>query len=150
MDFSIPNALAENLERFKELIKTHIEPQLTAWNQKKEIPRKLFRAMGEGGRYGLQLEDGRLSKGSASREAMLAETLAKVSPGVAVAILAHIDLVLAEFHLFRSEYLHKEFGVPAVQGKSLMCLGNTEGIAGSNVAGIAMPVKKVDAGSGSF
>jgi alkylation response protein AidB-like acyl-CoA dehydrogenase len=146
MDFSIPNALNEDLERFKEFIKAHIKPQLTAWNQKKEIPRQLFRALGESGWYGLQLRDNQLSKGSAFREAMLAETLAKVSPGGAVAILAHIDLGLAGLYLFGSEYLQKEFGVPAVQGKSLMCLGNTEGIAGSDVAGIAMTVQKVDGG----
>lgn len=146
MDFSIPNALIEDIERFKEFIKTHIKPQLKAWDQKKEIPRQLFRAMGESGWYGLQLRDNQLSKGSVLREAMLTETLAKVSPGVAVAILAHIDLGLAGLYLFGSEYLQKEFGVPAVEGKSLMCLGNTEGVAGSDAAGIAMTVEKVDGG----
>lgn len=54
MDFSIPHELIEDLERFKKFIKTHIEPQLTTWNQKKEIPRQLFRALGESGWYGLQ------------------------------------------------------------------------------------------------
>ena len=146
MDFSIPNALIEDLERFKEFIKAHIDPQLTTWNQKKEIPRQLFHALGESGWYGLQLRDNQPSKASALREAMLAETLAMVSPGVAVAILAHIDLGLAGLYLFGSDYLKQEFGVPAVQGKSLMCLGNTEGIAGSDVAGIAMTVQKVDGG----
>jgi alkylation response protein AidB-like acyl-CoA dehydrogenase len=146
MDFSIPNALIEDLERFKEFIKVHIEPQLTTWNQEREIPRPLFRAFGEGGWYGLQSRDNQLGKGSALREAMLAETVAKVSPGVAVAILAHIDLGLAGLYLYGSEYLQKEFGIPAVQGKSLMCLGNTEGIAGSDVSGIAMTVQKVDGG----
>ncbi|MGD8522513.1 MAG: hypothetical protein PVF56_15300 [Desulfobacterales bacterium] len=48
MDFSIPNELTEDLEQFKEFIKAHIKPQLTAWNQKKEMPRQLFRALGEG------------------------------------------------------------------------------------------------------
>lgn len=146
MDFSIPNALIEDIERFKEFIKTHIKPQLGAWDQKKEIPRQLFRAMGESGWYGLQIRDNQLSKGSVLREAMLTETLAKVSPGVAVAILAHIDLGLAGLYLFGSEYLQKEFGVPAVEGKSLMCLGNTEGVAGSDAAGIAMTVEKVEGG----
>jgi alkylation response protein AidB-like acyl-CoA dehydrogenase len=146
MDFSIPDALTEDLERFKEFIKAHIKPRLTAWNQKKEIPRQLFRRLGESGWYGLQCRDNQLGERSALREAMLAETLAKVSPGVAVAILAHIDLGLAGLYLYGSEYLQKEFGVPAVQGKSLMCLGNTESVAGSDVAGIAMTVQKVDGG----
>ena len=146
MDFSIPNELTEDLERFKEFIKAHIDPQLAAWYQKKEIPRQLFRALGESGWYGLLSKNNHLSKGSALREAMLTETVAKLSPGVAVAILAHIDLGLVGLYLFGSEYLQKEFGVPAVEGKSLMCLGNTEGIAGSDAAGITMTVKKVDGG----
>jgi acyl-CoA dehydrogenase len=133
MDFSIPNELTEDLERFKEFIKAHIEPQLAAWYQKKEIPRQLFRNLGESGWYGLLVRDHHLSKGSVLREAMLTETVAKVSPGVAVAILAHIDLGLAGLYLFGSEYLQKEFGVPAIEGKTLMYLGNTEGIAGKNL-----------------
>jgi alkylation response protein AidB-like acyl-CoA dehydrogenase len=133
MDFSIPNELTENLERFKGFIKANIEPQLAAWYHKKEIPRQLFRALGESGWYGLLIRNHHLSKKSALREAMQTETVAKVSPGVAVAILAHIDLGLAGLYLFGSEYLQKEFGVPAIEGKTLMYLGNTEGIAGKNL-----------------
>jgi alkylation response protein AidB-like acyl-CoA dehydrogenase len=59
------------------------------------------------------MRDHHLNKGSALREALLTETVAKVSPGVAVAILAHIDLGLAGIYLFGSEYLQKAFGVPA-------------------------------------
>ncbi|MBW2410800.1 MAG: acyl-CoA dehydrogenase [Deltaproteobacteria bacterium] len=72
--------------------------------------------------------------------------MAKISPGVAVAILAHIDLGLSGLYHFGSKRLRKKFGIPAVQGKTLMCLGNTENIAGSDVAGIAMQAKKVEDG----
>lgn len=146
MEFSVPDELTEDLERFKEFTKTHIKPQLPAWNQKKEIPPQFFCALGENGWYGLQFRDNQLVKGSALREAMLAEAAAKVSPGVAVAILAHIDLGLSGLYLFGSKDLQTQFGPPAVLGKTIMCLGNTEAIAGSDVAGIAMTVQRVDGG----
>jgi alkylation response protein AidB-like acyl-CoA dehydrogenase len=146
MDFSLPPPLSDDLNRFKEFIRSQVIPELTGWNKKKKIPKHFFRAMGEGGWYGLRLKDNRLTRGSALREALLAEELAKVSPGVAVAVLAHIDLGLTGLHLFGSERQQQKFGIPAAQGNSLMCLGNTEALAGSDVAGIAMQAEKVDGG----
>jgi alkylation response protein AidB-like acyl-CoA dehydrogenase len=146
MDFSIPADLCEDIERFREFIKLQIKPELSGWNQKQEIPRQLFQAFGKGDWYGLAANDNRLVKGSALREALLAEEAAKVSPGVAVAVLAHIDLGLIGLHLFGPKSLQQEFGIPAVRGETLMCLGNTEGMAGSDVAGISMEAKKVDGG----
>jgi alkylation response protein AidB-like acyl-CoA dehydrogenase len=77
---------------------------------------------------------------------LLAEAVAKVSPGVAVAILAHIDLGLSGVFMFGSNPIRKKFGIPAIEGKKIMCLGNTENIAGSDVAGIAMQAKRADGG----
>ncbi len=136
MDFSIPADIPKDVERFREFIKTHVKSELTGWNKNREIPRKFFHALGDGGWYGMKVKSEDLTRGSALREALLAEEVAKVSPGVAVAILAHIDLGLSGLHLFGSKRLRKKLGVPAAQGKKLMCLGNTESIAGSDVAGI--------------
>ena len=146
MDFSIPADVSKDVERFREFIKTHVKSELVGWNKNREIPRKFFHTLGDGGWYGMKVKSEDLTRGSALREALLAEEVAKVSPGVAVAILAHIDLGLSGLHLFGSKRLRKKLGVPAAQGKKLMCLGNTESIAGSDVAGIAMQAKKVDGG----
>jgi alkylation response protein AidB-like acyl-CoA dehydrogenase len=146
MDFSIPAEVSKDLILYRDMIKTHVKSQLTAWNKKREIPRDFFKTLGAGGWYGLQAQHGDLTRGSVLREALMAEEVAKVSPGVAVAILAHIDLGLSGLFHFGSKRLRKKFGIPAVQGKSLMCLGNTENIAGSDVAGIAMQAKKIDDG----
>lgn len=67
-----------------------------------------------------------------------------MSPGVAVAILAQIDLGLSGLLLFGSKALRKKYGIPSVAGKTVTCLGNTENIADSDVAGIAMHTKKID------
>jgi len=146
MDFSIPAELSKELEHFQEFIKSHLKSKLSVWNKSREIPRQFFQALGDGSWYGLEPKNGDLSKGSALREALLAEAVAKVSPGVAVAILAHIDLGLSGVYLFGSKQIRKKFGIPAIEGKTIMCLGNTENIAGSDVAGIAMHAKRADDG----
>ncbi len=146
MDFSVPVKVTQNLNKFSRFIETQIKPHLTIWNKERAIPRDFFEALGAGGWYGLSIKGDDLAGGSALREALLAEAVAKVSPGVAVAILAHIDLGLSGLYHFGSKRLRKKFGIPAVQGKTLMCLGNTENIAGSDVAGIAMQARKIEDG----
>ena len=146
MDFSIPVNIIKDLDQFRDLIRTQVKPELTAWNKKRAIPRDFFKALGAGGWYGLKEKNGDLARQPALREALLAEAVAQVSPGVAVAILAHIDLGLSGLYHFGSKRLRKKFGIPAIRGKTLMCLGNTENIAGSDVAGIAMQAEKIDDG----
>jgi short/branched chain acyl-CoA dehydrogenase len=146
MDFAIPTAVSEDLTRFQAFIKNHITPNLRSWNKKREIPPAFFRDMGEGGWFGLRFEDGRLTKASSLKEVLVAEELAVVSPGVAIAALAHIDLGLMGLFLFGSPDHHQSYGPDAARGKKVMCLGNTENLAGSDVAGISMTAEKIDSG----
>jgi len=146
MDFSIPIEISKDLDRFRSFIKSDVARELPAWYQSREIPRGFFRRLGEGGWCNLETENGHLVRGSALREAILVEELAKVSPGVAVAVLAHVDLGLMGLLLFGSEQLQRQYGGSAVSGQTLMCLGNTENLAGSDVAGITMTAAKVDGG----
>jgi alkylation response protein AidB-like acyl-CoA dehydrogenase len=146
MDFAIPHSLSEEIISFKKFIKDRIISELPAWYQNKEIPTQFFRDMGAGGWNGIELKKGRLIRGSAMREALIAEELAKVSPGVAVAALAQIDLGLMALFLFGSDNLKERYGSSAVMGEKLMCLGNTERMAGSDVAGIEMRAQKVKGG----
>ena len=146
MDFSIPQKLSEEIIHFKSFLKSSVMSELPGWYQNQEIPAEFFHQMGEGSWYGIELKESRLLKGSALREALIAEELAKVSPGVAVAVLAQIDLGLMGLFLFGSDNLKKHYGDSAVRGKTLMCLGNTERQAGSDVAGIEMRARKVKGG----
>jgi alkylation response protein AidB-like acyl-CoA dehydrogenase len=146
MDFAIPQAVSEDLARFKDFIKTHISPNLPSWNRQRELPPAFFHHMGEGGWFGLRFKDGRLIRESALKAALVAEELALVSPGVAIADLAHIDLGLMGLFLFGSPDHHQTYGPATTQGKKIMCLGNTENLAGSDVAGISMTAEKVDGG----
>ena len=146
MDFSLPKKYSEEILRFKNFIKSNVTSELPAWYQARHIPHKFFHEMGKGGWFGIGFKKGQLFRGPALREALLAEELAKISPGVAVAVLAQIDLGLISLLLFGSESLKKRYGEAAAKGKTLMCLGNTERQAGSDVAGIAMRARKVKGG----
>jgi len=146
MDFSIPKKFSEEIIRFKKFIKSNVTSELPGWYQQRQIPTNLFHEMGKGGWFGIELKKGQIVKGSALREALLTEELARVSPGVAVAMLAQIDLGLMGLLLFGSERLKKRYGDAAVKGKTLMCLGNTERQAGSDVASIEMRARKVKNG----
>jgi alkylation response protein AidB-like acyl-CoA dehydrogenase len=146
MDFAIPKEVSEDLARFKDFIKTHVVPNLPSWNRQRELPPAFFHHLGEGGWLGLRFKNWRLIRGSALKAALVAEELALVSPGAAIADLAHIDLGLMGLFLFGSPDHHQTYGPAATLGKKIMCLGNTENLAGSDVAGISMTAQKVDDG----
>ena len=146
MDFAIPAAISQDLDRLRAFIRNQLVPDLLSWTQQQKMPETFFHRMGAGGWYGFKVKGGRLVRGSALREAIVAEELAKTSPGVAIAALAHVDLGLMGLFLFGSQSLHQAYGASAVQGKTVMCLGNTENRAGSDVAGISMRADKVDGG----
>ena len=146
MDFAIPAAISQDLDRLRDFIRIQLVPDLPSWTRKQKMPETFFHRMGAGGWYGFKVDGGRLVRGSALREAILAEELAKASPGVAIVALAHVDLGLMGLFLFGSQSLHQAYGASAVQGKTVMCLGNTENKAGSDVAGISMSADKVDGG----
>jgi alkylation response protein AidB-like acyl-CoA dehydrogenase len=146
MDFSIPALLAEELENFKDFLKIHLKPHLTSWYKNGEVPIDFYRAMGQGGWFGIKMKDDLMVRNSALREALIEEELAKISPGVAVAVLAHVNLGLAGLFLSGSKNLKERYGEAAVKGDILMCLGNTENIAGSDVANISMRAEKIEGG----
>jgi len=146
MDFAIPADFSEEITKFEAFIKTDILPDLPGWSQQRELPRTLFQKMGKHGWYGLKYDNGSLMRESALKASLIAETLARFSPGVAIAALAHTDLGLMGLFLFGSKDLQQKHGASAVTGKTVMCLGNTENIAGSDVAGIAMTAEKIEGG----
>jgi alkylation response protein AidB-like acyl-CoA dehydrogenase len=146
MEFAIPEALARDLAGFKKFLKDRVQPKLSEWYQREEIPTDFFREMANGQWYGIASESDKLIKGSALREALIAEELARISPGLAVAALVQIDLGLIALHLCGSDDLKSRYGPSAARGETLMCVGNTEGMAGSDSAGIEMRARQVKGG----
>ena len=146
MDFSIPDALRREEKLFKEFLSSYLIPKMNEWYKKGEVPRDFHRVMGEHGRLGFDMKDGKLVRQSVQRYALIGETLAAVSPGVAVATLAHVDLGLMGLWLYGSDKLKKKYGPSAVKGETLLCLGNSETHAGSDVAAVSMKAEKVTDG----
>ena len=146
MDFSIPQETLEETRRFRTFLEKELYPSLSLWYEQAAVPRSFFSLMAEQGWFSFSFSEDRLTKHTALREALLAEELAKISPGVAVAILAHQDLGLTGLWLFGSDHLQKNYGPSAVLGNTLLCIGNTESGAGSDSANIAMQARKVEGG----
>jgi hypothetical protein len=138
MDFSIPSDLSAEVERFRRFLKGPLATQLALWQRQGELPKVFFEQMGTGGCYGFELAESRCIRRSALSEALIAEELAKLSPGAAVAALAHADLGLMGLWLFGDDALKQRYGPDAVSGRTVMCLGNTERQAGSDVASVVM------------
>src|SRR5512143_211779 len=137
MDFAIPQHLIDELERFREFLTVHLTTRISEWYRQKEMPREFFEEMGTGGWYGFDVSQGRLARRPALREALIAEELARISPGAAIAALAHADLGTMGLHLFGSAALQRRYAHNALSGRTVMCLGSTEGQAGSDVAAVA-------------
>jgi alkylation response protein AidB-like acyl-CoA dehydrogenase len=87
-----------------------------------------------------------MEKHSAFRVAMVMEKLAAISPGVAVAALAHADLGMTGLWLFGSKKLRRACGEAVLKGDTLMCLGHTEAQAGSDAANMATRAEKTAGG----
>ncbi|MDP2644240.1 MAG: acyl-CoA dehydrogenase family protein [Desulfobacterales bacterium] len=146
MDFEIPGRYVKDLHRFKEFLDHNLDPQLSTWYQEGAVPRSFFSAMGQAGWLGVAPKKSGPVSMPACKWALLTEQLAVRSPGVAVAVLAHVDLGLKGLLRFGPGQLLKRYGPPAARGEIIFCLGNSERHAGSDVAAIAMGAKKIQGG----
>ena len=146
MDFAIPDNLAKDLEVFTDFLRKHLDPFLTEWYKKEVIPRDFFQNLGQDGWLGFKQKNGRFVEQSYLTQTLLMERLAKISPGVAVAVMVQISLGMVPLFLFGSEALKATYLPSAARGETLICLGNTEHKAGSDVANIGMEAEKVDGG----
>ena len=146
MDFSITSDLSEKLKRFDDFLSRQVSPNISLWCQQGNVPRSFYKTMAEEGWFGFKMDKGRIMKLPYLRQAMIMERLAIISPGLAITCLVHEGLGITGLWLFGSEILVKRYGAAALKGEMLICLGNTEGGAGSDVAGITARAEKVEGG----
>lgn len=146
MDFTIPQNIVVEKERYKDFLEQHMVPRLASWYQEGAVPRDFFWAMGREGWLGFDTKDGRITEQSAVQHAVMFEYLSSLSPGVAVAVLVHISLGTLGLYLFGSKAQKENYLGQAVKGETLICLGNTEPTAGSDVANVAMRAERTDNG----
>ena len=132
--------------QFDDFIARRLSPKLNGWYRENSIPREIYPEMAEAGWLGYEWRGGRMAKKSGLRETLVLQRLARVSPGFAVTVLIVSDLGLMALGRFGSQSALERYGQAAVDGKTLICVGNTENLAGSDVAGIAMSAAKADGG----
>lgn len=146
MDFHLPGGLEAEIERFEGFLRTHVSPHLSGWSKESTIPRSLFQALAANQWLGLELHNGSYVEQSALKQAVLTERLAKLSPGTGVAVLVHISLGTKGLTLFGTERQKAAHLERAARGETLICLGNTEPTAGSDVANVATRAEPVPGG----
>ncbi|MEN6441229.1 MAG: acyl-CoA dehydrogenase family protein [Syntrophobacter sp.] len=146
MDFTLPADYIANLDRFKQFLSERMAPKLSGWYSTGAIPRDFMRELGSSGFLGYRTENGSVREQPALQQVLLFEHLATLSPGVGVAVLVHISLGTIGIRLFGNKAQQDALLPAAAAGETLICLGNTEPGAGSDVAGIASNAEKVDGG----
>ncbi len=146
MDFTIPKEINLEKERFKEFLDQQVKPHLSEWYRDGAVPSGFHPTMGQGGWYGFKFTNGRIEKQPGLRSAILGEEIAALSPGVAVAVLAQSELGLTGLWLYASDALARKYAESAVNGRTVICLGNTETGAGSDSANISMTAVEKNGG----
>ncbi|MGC9196954.1 MAG: acyl-CoA dehydrogenase family protein [Syntrophobacteraceae bacterium] len=146
MDFRIPAEFIEELAGYKEFVSNRLTPNLGGWYAQKQIPREFFLELGANQWLGLQSQNEKPREHNPLKAALFMEHLGTVSPGVGVAVLAHVSLGTQAIILFGNDAQKSLYLAAAARGETLLCLGNTEPGAGSDVASIAATATKVDGG----
>jgi alkylation response protein AidB-like acyl-CoA dehydrogenase len=146
MDFSFPEDLGEEVKRFRMFLNEYLTPNLPRWHGDGSIPRSFFQQVGGNGWLGFSASDGGFREQPALKQAVLMEYLARLSPGVAVAVAVQISLGSKGLYLFGTEAQTAKLLPSALRGETLICLGNTEPTAGSDVASIATRAEQVEGG----
>jgi acyl-CoA dehydrogenase len=146
MDFQLPDEMIDDLQRFKGFLQQLIAPQSGKWYKEGAISRSFFRELGAAAWLAFDHRNGPLEEQPVLKQALLTEELAKLSPGLGVAFVVQISLGMKGLSLFGSQAQKEAFLEPASRGETLVCLGNTEPTAGSDVANIATRAEKVSGG----
>ncbi len=102
--------------------------------------------MGKQNWLGFELKNDEIIEQLCLKQALLLETLSKLSPGIAIIVLVQISLGTKGLHLVGTEKQKKQYLASAIKGETLICVGNTENLAGSDIANISTSAEKVDGG----
>lgn len=128
----------------QDFVVGEIAPNGEDWEEKGEIPREIFRKLGELGILGGRFDE---KYGGNALDfwytLILCEELAKSKyMGTAVSILMQCEMSTAAIHDNGSEELKQQYLVPAIKGELLGCLGVTEPNTGSDVGSITTTARR--------
>ena len=126
--------LRDSIRRF--VIK-ELQPHAEEW-EATTFPDWVFERMGELGFLGLDKPERYGGQGGDYYTALvLAEEMVHAHcGGVGMGVAVHTDMAMPPILAFGTEEQKRQWVVPAIQGRRILCLGITEPDAGSDVAGI--------------
>jgi acyl-CoA dehydrogenase len=147
-EFKEPNLLTEEQRMIREQVRRYVEevivPQGEAWEAKGEIPRKVFRDLGQLGFLGMRhpVEYGGGGLG-AMASVILGEELARSTfGGVASALTVHSDMSVGHIAARGTHEQKQRYLPPACAGEKVGAVCVTEPHAGSDVAGIKTKARR--------
>ncbi len=122
----------------RELVESEITPHVLEWEAAGEVPRSLFRRLGELGYLGVRLSEdcGGSGRDFTYTAVLVQELVGCGSIGVPVSVMAHAEFATKVIDRFGSAELKERFVRPAASGELLGALGVTEPDAGSDVGAI--------------
>jgi len=125
-------------QTIKEFIENELAPNAEEWEEAREVPREIFKRMGELGYLGMRYpEEYGGGGGDILAEAIMHEEMPRCrSGGVAGDIGAHVAISMPHILHFGSDEQKEKYLVPGIKGEQIGCLAITESEAGSDVASI--------------
>ncbi len=131
-------------ESVRKFIQKEITPQVEEWEADGEVPRTLFKQMGEMGYLGIKfpIEYGGLGMDTIM-QAVFSEEITKCgAAGVGASIEASSGIAMTKLWLFGSHELKEKYLTPGIKGDQIAALAITEPSGGSDVAGMKTTAKK--------
>ncbi|MEE8522301.1 MAG: acyl-CoA dehydrogenase family protein [Thermoanaerobaculia bacterium] len=133
-------------ESLRQLIEEEINPHVDAWEEAKSFPaHDVFKKFGDAGFLGITKpeEYGGMDL-DWSYAMVMAEELGRIRCGaVPMAIGVHTDMCTPALARVGSDELKREYLAPSIAGDLVGCIGVSESVAGSDVAGIKTTARKV-------
>jgi alkylation response protein AidB-like acyl-CoA dehydrogenase len=134
------------LLRIGEFLKNEVSPHMTAWYRENAFPRELFMKAAAAGLFGFVQEGGTWREAPAIHTVLVQQSIAEVSPGIAVSILAHDSLGLYALYRFGNEEQRRKYFEPGLRGEKIAAFANTEPMAGSDASSISLEARQVSDG----
>ncbi len=125
----------EKRKEIKAFFQQEVIPYIDQWEKQKEIPKSIWKAMGEKGYLGFGFPE---EYGGSNRDfwynVLLVEEVSKIRSGGFNAAFGITQMALPYIHKYGSEYLKNEYLKAVIQGDKNCCMAITEPGGGSDVA----------------
>ncbi len=137
------HGFTEDHDQFRQSLRSFVEREVTPhaveWEHEGQVPRALFKKLGDLGFLGVRLptDYGGAGLDFWSTAVLIQELMQCGSVGVPVAIMAHAEFSTKTIEFGGTDELKDKYLGPAIAGEVIGALGVTEPGAGSDVASIS-------------